>query len=140
MCVFILSIVTTQGVNEYNQTGNSNSLFSGGSNIFATGDAADTFKTKLLSDPHYIPMVNDMDLNGENEIIVIDGPEVKIWQGSNLIFANSLLLNYSTDRISNAIIFDIDGDLIKNFIGLIDGSAELVIQEVRNTLDSFYTV
>ena len=96
---------TTIGYNNdyFNETGFFNS---------ALTDVDST--TRSISSPQQIPLTADLDGDGNNEIVVLDGSTFYLYQDSSLTVLDNLII--STGTKSNFIISDIDGDNYKEII------------------------
>lgn len=120
--IIILYAPFSSALSEYTQTGSNNSYFSLGNGRFndqfnaVFGSAGVT--SALLNAGKGIPIVADLDNDGINEIIVLDGQTVKLFHNKELNPINSFTLTdfESADQVSNMISFDIDGDGKKNVI------------------------
>ncbi len=78
----------------------------------------------LTNQQRLVPLVTDLDNNGVNEIIILDGDDLRLFQNSTLGEIDSLDIGV-TQRTSNMITFDIDG-LNNSFTEII------LIQEEEN--------
>ncbi len=65
----------------------------------------------IIANPKKVPLINDLDGDGVQEIIVLNGLNINIFQNKTLDIAATLTLSgIASERFSNMITFDIDGD------------------------------
>lgn len=67
------------------------------------------YPSVALTTPTKLPLVADLDNDGKNEIIVLDGLTFKVFQNTTLNAVGGYTTNI-TNVTSNVIIYDIDGD------------------------------
>jgi len=106
--MFILLSMQVFSSTTYNQTGNNNGLFQNGRNLISDLTSTPTIGLVGLTDGRYSPLVSDLDNDGENEIIVVDDIEIKLFHDSTLTPVNAFTIG--TADTSTPIIYDIDGD------------------------------
>lgn len=104
---------------EYTQIGSNNSYFALGNGRFneqfnAVYGSANTYSA-LLSAGYGIPLVADLDGDGTNEIIAVDGSTLKVFHNKELTLVNSYTIQ-TASPYSNFVIFDINGDGKKELI------------------------
>lgn len=116
--IFIFAImlvpVVLADVN-YTQTGDFDNAFTRGNSNFNAGlnpiTGAIITGSLVASDPKKVPLVNDLDQDGTTEIILLNSNTIIILQNKTLDVAGSLALGVdSSERFSNMITFDVDGD------------------------------
>ncbi len=117
---------------DYNETGNFNSYFRQGTGFFNTGLTSTESITRAISSPKQTPLITDLDNDGINEIIILDGSTFRLFQGKNLAIVDSF--NLPTDeRVSNFITFDIDDDNLTEIIVVREVSKTMHILEYNGT-------
>lgn len=109
------------GLQDYNETGGVYRTIDSGSNInifqLGRGDfnqnkdpSTDVnIYSKAVTTPREIPKVSDLDNDGDNEIIIIDGDTIQVIENKELTTVSSYDFG-SNQYISNFIVYDIDGD------------------------------
>ena len=113
---FSASVVLGESQQNYTRTGGTDGNFNGGEGIFNSnlGVSEVTYSTRVLSDAQFHPLVADLDNDGINEIIAFDGGNVRLYHNSSLTIVDSFSIG--ANEISNAQIFDIDGDGLQEII------------------------
>lgn len=108
----IASAITTSLTN-YTEIGAENGYFQRGigrfNQNFAGTFGLPTITSAVLSNGREIPLVADLDNDGINEIIVLDGATIKLYHGKNFVSINSYSLG-SSGAVSNMLAYDIDND------------------------------
>lgn len=102
-----------------------------GSGIF-DGNATVTGATKSISSPTNVPTIADLNNDGTNEIILIDGTTLRIYQNTTLDIVDA----YSPLNVSgkvNYVLFDIDNDNLTEIILTSSGSGDVDIIEYNTT-------
>ena len=123
---------------DYTQIGGNRTYFNTGTGFFnaqLTDDCSSsdiTCSARTISSPDFTPLVADLDADGTNEIIVVDGDNIRLYQTSSLTILNAILL---LDTPEALIIYDIDGDSMPEIIVYENQAIEIV--EYNGT--SFYT-
>ncbi len=136
ICISLLSsfAFAQSSVSGYEKLGgDATNTFQSGRGIFSELDA-DLVEAKVISisNGQKSPIIGDMDNDGINEIIVIDNNIVKVFQGEELtlVFA----YNYgTTQKISNIIMFDIDGITDLELIFALEEDEEMHILKWNGT-------
>lgn len=82
---------------------------------------------KTITSPRYNPYVEDLDGDGTNEIIAIDGTDIKLFTGNGLNVLDSITLSGS--NIAPLVITDIDGDGTREVISLVMNTRNITIFE-----------
>lgn len=109
LLIIVLFSLTVSANEDYNETGNFNGEFILGTGFFNQQLTSTDSSTRSLSNPRLMPLVADLDLDGTNEIIVLDGDTVRLFQTKSLTILDSFDLGTDV-RTSNMLIFDIDGN------------------------------
>ena len=123
----------------YTESGDFDNFYQRGNAIFNSQlNPATDISTSLviIGNPKKVPLVNDLDGDGVLEIIVLDGINIIIFQNKTLDIAASLTLDApTTERFSNMITFDIDGDEIAEII--LAGEKRNVLHILKYNRSSF---
>lgn len=103
-----------------------------------------TPRTVVLSNPKQIMLVDDLDYDGNNEIVVLDGNGLKFYNNKTLELVDSITINaYESNMadfggFSNLVIKNIDDDNYKEIIFVTAG--DLLVHKVKyngvNTTDT----
>tara|TARA_Y100000310_G_scaffold345798_1_gene470088 strand:- start:709 stop:3063 length:2355 start_codon:yes stop_codon:yes gene_type:complete len=144
LLIAIMVIPFSTAFVDYNQSGNPPDLsndFSGtylrGQSKFNSGldpDLGISTSTQIFSNPQKMPLVSDLDGDGIQEIIILNGQTFVILQNTTLGIVDSYALDSaSTERYSNVITFDIDGDGLTEIITVGEEEEELWILEFNNS-------
>jgi len=112
MLLFVIPI--SFGLTSYNNTGTEDQQYVTGFGVFNENLVGNTIISQAFSSLTNIPLVADLDGDGVNEIIIIDGSDILI-RDTNLLAIDGFTLGSGT--FSNPIITDIDKD----------GFAEIII-------------
>jgi hypothetical protein len=119
--IFLILISSVMAIDyTYNDAGNS---------VITSTNANIVYNTRLVSNGTQTPVIDDLDGDGLNEIIVLDGDTFKIYQNTTLSLVNSYDMNvnyhniYGDVFLSNFIVSD-----IKN-----DGKKKIVIYAINTT-------
>lgn len=107
MLVLALLLPAASAESIYPQTGGENTDFLQGPGGFDT-TVLSTTTTRGLTDGDHIPLIADLDGDGENEIIIIDDGSIKLFRGPNLDVVDTVSL--PSGEYSPPIINDIDSD------------------------------
>ncbi len=132
LLIFSLSVLAGS---DYNETGNIDGTFTTGTGFFNTEITGVTSSTRAISDSRQTPLVSDLDGDGIQEIIVLDAPNIRLYQNRTLDILDAFNL-YASERYSNMITYDIDGDSLQEIILVLEQSNRLEIIEYNGT--SFY--
>jgi len=107
--LFLLIISIAFAATSYNQSGSDTGEYSLGTGFFNEQLLDTQIFTKTLTDSRLIPLINDLDNNGINEIVILDDDTIEIYQNKELDLIAGFTLQLNA-RTSNMIIFDVDGD------------------------------
>lgn len=127
----------------YNETGTSDNDFIAGNGLFNAQLTTDTTTQRTLTDGRMHPIVSDLDGDGINEIIVLDGGNIRLFQDSSLDVVDSFLLSGST--FSNFVAFDIDDDdfteiivaeLDSNRVNILEYNGTAIVSQITLTLET----
>lgn len=124
------------GLHSYTKLGGENSDYVlDGNGIFNGGLTLTSFnyETRSISQPRKSPLVSDIDNDGINEILVLDGYDLRLFSGNALDIVDSISLP-SDDHFSNIEIYDIDGDSLQEIILAAEGSERIYIYEFNGSL------
>ncbi len=129
--LFLLPLVHAE--TSYPQTGGVNTDFLGGVGGFDT-TVLSTTKIRPLNNGDHVALVDDLDGDGTNEIVVVDGGSIKLFRGPNLDVVDTF--NLISGNYSPAIINDIDGDGFKEIIiaNEIPGDGTITILEYNGSV------
>jgi len=114
--MFIISSLSVFAV--YQEAGNFSGDYIGGRGEFNENLDPLTevsLKIRNINDGRLVPLVDDLDNDGTNEIVILDDDNIKIYQGNDLIFQTGFDLG-AEQRTSNMLLFDIDGDSLTEII------------------------
>lgn len=131
--VFILISSIAFGFQYYNSTGGENSYFQTGTSLFNTGMTGEIYYTKTLTDAFNAPLVADLDLDGTNEIIVMDDDTLRLFNNKELDILDSYTFADGVTGISNMLAYNIDGDDYVEVILVLESSRRLQIMEWNGT-------
>ena len=106
--MFLLSISSVIALGEYYnpsyETYTINGLWNTDLN---TGLVSENYIATTNTPSWHTPLVGDLDNNGNNEIVIIDGSNVEIYRSKTL---TAIAGRNAEDNIQHAILYDIDGD------------------------------
>lgn len=132
MFLLILNSLSAFASTSYIELGNKKD-FALGSGVFDADITPITF-TRSINFPLWSPLIADLDNDSINEIIVIDGNTLKLFQNKTLEILDTFNLGFTNpNRSSNPLIFDIDGDGTLEFIIAEQGSDMLQIINYNGT-------
>ncbi len=137
IAIFLL-VSTVIAETDYTEVGDADTSFIRGNGIFNSQLDPNTdvviTGTLVVSDPKKVPLISDLDNDGNFEIIILSGTSLSILQNKTLDVADTFSLNVTpTERFSNIIIFDIDGDNLNEIILVAEKKAHLIILEYNNS-------
>lgn len=140
--LFILLIICfaipVLGNFNYTESGNPDGLFELGTGFFNSAEIADStdfdISSRTLSSSKQTPLVADLDGDGTNEIIILDTPTFKLFEGHDLIINPLEFVLPASERYSNFIVFDIDNDTRQEIIIVLEESNILVIIDYNGTV------
>jgi len=90
------------------------------------------FATRQITNPLQAPIVSDLNNDGVNEIIVLDGDTIKLYHGHGLEIVDGVSIP-NLDRYSNMLAYDIDGDSLKEVIIVREFDEKIDIFEYNTT-------
>lgn len=131
MLVFILSSLSALANTNYSELGQDNQFYNLGFGNFNAENIANAGDPvaygRALQASEFVPLVADLNNDGIQDIVIIDNGFIKIYKDKELVQQNSYNMG-TTERTSNIIIFDIDGD----------GSKEIILaQEISEVLRKY---
>lgn len=137
-CVLYIVCLLSVGAKPlYLNVGSNETQFELGRGIFSAIDEVDvSYYSAGLSNGKHIPLVADADQDGINEVYIIDGDDIKVYEGIELEYQASFDYGTATDRVSFPIIYDIDDDGILEYIFVDESKSpyeELFILEFNGT-------
>lgn len=110
----------------YNMTGNADARFTGGRTIINEDNTNIGFATQGLSSGKYAPLLGDLDGDGIQEIVVLDGSTLNLYHGSSLQIVDGYTIS-SMSAESPPVLADIDGDgNVEILIAYVAGTAEKI--------------
>lgn len=114
LMISLLIIPVAISVTNYTQLGDDDNFYIRGNGVFNSNLDPQTdviITPQIFTDPKKSPLINDFDGDGFIEIVILNGITINILQNKTLTTVDTLTLNaVSSERFSNIIIFDIDGD------------------------------
>lgn len=117
LCLTLLLIIPAYANDNYSETGNPDNFYHLGIGFFNSQlTDIDTFTRSVAG--KQTPLIADLDNDGINEIIVIDGDTIRLYNNKELDIIDAFSI--TDEEITNMIAFDIDND---NFTELIIGFA-----------------
>ncbi len=131
MLLFIIPLAFAN--TDYNESGNFNHYYQTGFGQFNENVVASTTGTTSISTQRGLPLVSDLDGDGTNEIIVLDGDSLKLFQNKELVPLSSADIGNS-QATSNMIAFDIDGDNFTEIILHLEVQNRIVIFEYNGSV------
>lgn len=133
---FILILVfslTSFANQDYTQTGFANSTYKTGRSQFNTLNVQTSLTgSRAISTPYETPKVADLDGDGVNEIVVVDGTNIRLYQNKELDIVDAFVSTNITGQ-TYSIIFDIDGDGKKEILITSDDSLAIDIIEYNGS-------
>lgn len=121
LSIFIL-LATFCIAENYTQTGSINENFNSGSGIISNAVDVD-FYTRSVSDPQFMPLVQDLDRDGTSEIIVIGSDTIYLYNNIQLNPIESIDIGSSS--LSPPVIVNLDGDEYIEIV-IFDAVSELI--------------
>lgn len=109
-CMILTLIPLAYSKTNYNESGNFDVQYQLGTGVFDEDVEDSTTGTITISSPVQQPLVVDLDGDGGNEIAIITGSNVRLYEDKELNIVDSASFTYTSDFISNMITHDIDGD------------------------------
>ena len=130
--MFSLVLTVVAAETEYASIGGTGGDFRQGDGGF-NPTVLSTIQNRGLTNGEYVPLVADVNADGVNEIVVLDGSTLRVYQNTSLNVLNSIPLNDSGAEYSPAVLFNIDGDAaIEIIIAPETGSNQIFIYELFN--------
>ncbi len=118
--IFLLLIYSfsVTAITEYPQAGGEDNNFRTGTGFFNAQLANESFFTRNIGDPNYLPLISDLDGDGtKQEIIIVDGTDLKLYNDKELNILDSVqFLTGVNSPISNIVIADLNDDGLKEII------------------------
>ena len=111
---FLLLVPFSYANTDYNMSGGVNNYYQTGTGFFNTEVTATTY-SRTVGEQRSIPLVADLDGDGNNEIIILDGESIELYRNKELDIVNAFSLG-TNQKVSNMIVFDIDGDNLSEII------------------------
>ena len=127
---FLLLVPFSYANTDYNMSGGVNNYYQTGTGFFNTEVTATTY-SRTVGVQRNTPLVADLDGNGNNEIIILDGDSIELYRNKELDIVDSIDLG--ADQNSNMIVFDIDGDNLTEIIVAQEVSQTIKIVEYNGT-------
>ena len=125
----ILLSISVLGVDSYTQIGGDNQDFRLGTGFWNSARTDDCLTGEItcsiasISSADFMPLVADLDNDGTNEIVVVDGLNIRLYQDSDLSIVDSYINNGTP---TNIILFDIDGDNYTEIILSDDDTIDII--------------
>lgn len=123
---------------EYNQLGGNNSYYQSDTGV-ASGFFSNPTKSgvttdsEILTSPQFIPLIDDLDGDGINEIVVVDSNTFKLFHSTN---GDISLIESEAGNVSGFptfMIYDIDEDGYKEILATSSGVGAIDILEYNGT-------
>lgn len=134
--IFVGFMPRVSALTDYNQTGQGDKLYQNGRGIFNSNldplTDVTTFTKSVSSLARQTPLVTDLDNDGINEIIVLAGDTVTLYNNKELDIIATFDIG-SPGRMSNIITYDIDGDGRREIIFIVEEDEELWILDYNGT-------
>jgi hypothetical protein len=133
---FLLVLPITFSITTYPQASGASYDYRTGTGFF--NDAQDLSEvvsySAVVNDPSQMPLVEDLDGDGENEIIVRSGQSILLLSPPTLSTVDSLnVIPVAEDSISNMVVADINDDNLKEVMFWINGSQNLIALNYNGT-------
>lgn len=130
---FLLVLPVSFAIDNYNETGGSDNFYSNGEGKFGTAGLSDSFDSQTLTiGGRKHALVADLDGDGNNEIIAVDGGTIRLFENKELDLVDNFVLD-ANERLSNLLAFDIDGDGFTEIIIFMEESQKMQILEFNGT-------
>lgn len=127
MILLIMLISTASAYDYFSQEG-----FHGDTGTFVSGFTA-TPHSQGIGTPQQMPLISDLDDDGQLEIIIMDGGTFRVFHNETLQTADTASTGFSGHN-SNFIAYDIDGDGLKELIVASEtGNREIYIADYNNS-------
>lgn len=124
--LLIMMIMPIVVLADYSQLGTQQGNYLTGTGLFNELLTPSITGSITLSNPQYVPLVDDLDGDGDEEIIILDGTSLRILQDSTLTSLTSRTIG-NISSLNHIIIFDIDGD----------GNNEIIIASNSSFIQTF---
>ncbi len=129
---FLFLIPSVISIQNYTEAGNFDSLFNNNDGKFGTVGLSDSFNSAVLAGGRKHVLVGDLDNDGVNEIIAFEGATVSLFRDKELTPVDNFVLP-ANERLSNPILFDIDGDNLLEIIVFMEESKLMQILEFNQS-------
>lgn len=127
--IFLLFAFCALADTTYIEAGQADGYFRGNNTYFSTTQGFLTTNynsyTKALVAGAGVPLVDDLNSDGINEVVVVDNGQVKLYNSKEL----TLLTVYNiptTERYSNFVVYDVDGDGYKEIVFVRELSHDII--------------
>jgi len=134
--MFLLLVFSVFANTDYNESGNRDNQYVTGDGIFNENFDENNLQitTVIMSDTSpKAPLISDLDGDGVKEIIILDLNVIEVRQNTTLgLSAGFTLSTASSERFSNILTFDIDGDSKSEIILIAETEEELYILDYDN--------
>jgi hypothetical protein len=114
--IFLMFSLSTVALDSYPMIGGQNSQFKTGTGFFNEQLLSVNDYTKTLTSGQFVPLVDDLDGDGANEIVVVDANVLRLFQNKELTIKAGITITPTVEPLSPPIIFDVDGDGVKEVI------------------------
>lgn len=117
LSIICVSVETVKSQQYYDEIGYTDQHYVTATDSFfnsAIGDDYFTYVT-TLSNPQFVPLVEDLDNDRNPEIIILDGSTVKVYHNKELNI-NASITNSNISTYGYMTTYDIDGDSLKEII------------------------
>ena len=139
LLIFLIPSAISQETT-YTKIGDTEGDFVRGVGIFNTelGTSDTTGNVVVSSNKKWHPLIADLDGDGDNEYVIIDGDEIRIFEDNTLDLVDAFGITIGSsvvdaERYSNPLAFDIDGDGKVEIIYVREKSAFLDIIEFNGS-------
>lgn len=132
LILIILLFIPLISADEYPLLGNPDGYFAVGSGSFNSELTSDTLTGKNIVDGKEAPLIADLDQDGTNELIIVDGGDIRLYD-SDLDPVDAYGM-YADERISNIQAFNIDDDAYIELIVFYELSEVMDIIEYNGTI------
>lgn len=115
LILFFLFAFVGYGAETYTKAGGESGLYSGGNGIFTDSLTTETYTVSNTIDTAFIPLIADLDGDGNKDIVTLEGGSVIIRDSKDLnaptSFVDSVTFPKDTDfNFEKLLLYDYDGD------------------------------